>query len=63
MRLTARDNGLRDSSFDDFGTLAAGKHVVTLQNKIVTLCNTCSGLGIFEIHNWVMSTDSAKRTN
>ena len=25
------DNGLRDSSFDDFGTLAAGKHVVTLQ--------------------------------
>ena len=55
MRLTARDNGLRDSSFDDFGTLAAGKHVVTLQNKIVTLCNTGSSTlrGQLSLEHWV----------
>jgi hypothetical protein len=54
-----RDNQVTDAVVDDFMVLPAGKHLVQLQSEN-QISSSGAGLGIFQIFDWVMSTEAMK---
>ena len=57
-----RDNDITASTWEDHATLSAGTHTVSMQYQITANCASCTGLGIFEMFDWVETSQTSKIT-